>query len=489
MIRISLLYCFVVGTGFLAFRDWYRSLCGLILLMVVLQHPDMPKTVLGIPGLNPWNLLLLMVLVAWALNRRREGLRWDMPPSITLAWTAYMSVLVIAFVRMMADRGNLEGFTTADLITEDFVNVFKWVIPGILLFDGCRSRRRFVEGLAAVLGLYFLLSLLVIKAMPLSGLTGEELSARSAKLLQNQVGYNRVNMSMMLAGGSWAIFAARDLARSRGMSLCITGAAMVVAFGQALTGGRTGYVTWFLVGLVVCSLRWRRFLLLVPVVVFVVGLLVPSARDRLLQGLPGQYRDSGRADEAVGEDEIDQYTVTSGRSLIWPYVIEKIGESPHVGYGKLAMQRTGLVARLAEELHEDFPHPHNAYLQMLLDNGWIGLAFVLPFFLIVLVRTGRLLLDSREAVFGAAGGAAAALILALMFAAVGSQTFYPREGSVGMWCAIGLGLRISVERSKALARAHLATVPRPTRRPAPLPETRDRLVGSPVHRFPGVRRG
>jgi hypothetical protein len=33
---------------------------------------------------------------------------------------------------------------------------------------------------------------------------------------------------------------------------------------------------------------------------------------------------------------------------------------------------------------------------------------------------------------------------------MGSQTFYPVEGTVGMWCAIGLMLRVSVNRSQAL---------------------------------------
>ena len=50
----------------------------------------------------------------------------------------------------------------------------------------------------------------------------------------------------------------------------------------------------------------------------------------------------------------------------------------------------------------------------------------------------------------AAGGACLALVLALLFGAAGSQTFYPREGAVGMWAAIGLMLRATVERRRAI---------------------------------------
>ena len=130
--------------------------------------------------------------------------------------------------------------------------------------------------------------------------------------------------------------------------------------------------------------------------------------------------------------------VTAGRTLIWPYVIEKIGEAPLLGYGREAMKRTGLAQFLYQELGEEFPHPHNAYLQWLLDNGWVGFVLVMPFYVVVLFHATRLFLDSRSAVFVAAGGATLALVLALLIASAGSQTFYPREGAVGMWCAIGL---------------------------------------------------
>ena len=50
--------------------------------------------------------------------------------------------------------------------------------------------------------------------MPIDyALSGDQLEARSRKILANEIGYHRVNLSMMLAGASWAIFAARALTR------------------------------------------------------------------------------------------------------------------------------------------------------------------------------------------------------------------------------------------------------------------------------------
>ena len=113
MIRLVLLTAFVGGLAAYAFKDWYKSLCGLILLMAVVEHPDMPKTIFGIQGLNPWNILLLFVVLAWALNRHREELDWDMPGIVTAALLAYLAVMSIGLARMLADLDSLRYYAAA----------------------------------------------------------------------------------------------------------------------------------------------------------------------------------------------------------------------------------------------------------------------------------------------------------------------------------------------------------------------------------------
>ena len=39
------------------------------------------------------------------------------------------------------------------------------------------------------------------------------------------------------------------------------------------------------------------------------------------------------------------------------------------------------------------------------------------------------------------------LLGSFLFAAVGAQTFYPTELSVGLWCAVGLVMRVSLQES------------------------------------------
>jgi O-antigen ligase len=454
--RVYALYLVIAAISLYAYRDWFKSTCGLILVMAFVQHPDFPNSIGGIQGLNPWNVGLANVVIAWIIGRRREGLVWDMPAYFRNLLLIYLAVVLVGWLRCVADASFVSANLIGDLISERLVNTIKWVIPGLLLFDGCRSAPRLRLALASVLGLYLLLGLQVIRWMPAgTSLTGASLNQRALKTILNEIGYHPVNMSMMLAGACWATLATLPLLYKHWQKAGVVLAALAIAYAQALTGGRMGYVTWGVVGLTMSVLRWRRYLLLAPLMALGISLAVPGAVERMLLG----FGERTATDEVVTDD----YEVTSGRTLIWPYVLEKIGQSPLIGYGRAGMDRTGLVARLWRELGESFPHPHNAYLEWLLDNGVLGFLLVMPFYVTLLWVSARLFCSASAPAYVAVGGACFALVLALLVAALGSQTFYPREGSVGMWAAIGLMLRLAVQQQYLRARppARLAPLPGP----------------------------
>ena len=66
--------------------------------------------------------------------------------------------------------------------------------------------------------------------------------------------------------------------------------------------------------------------------------------------------------------------------MAWPLIIAKIKEEPYTGHGRQAMLRSGIAVYLYETFGEIFPHPHNAYLEQLLDNGLIGFGIIMPFY-------------------------------------------------------------------------------------------------------------
>jgi O-antigen ligase len=442
MLRYTALLLFIAFFSAYAWKNWFVSLCSLILLIAVIEHPDFPKGLAGIPGLNPWNILLVSVFFAWLSKRGEDGYEWDYPPAVGKMLIGASAVVVVGVIRLLMDDYPAPELTINYILTEKLFNTFKWVIPSLMLFDACRTRKRAVIGLGVILGVYFLLGLQTVRWMPLSSIgSGDDLSARASKITQNEIGFNRVTLSMMLAGASWAALASLPILRRNCHRLILLGAAGTIAFGQALTGGRTGYVTWIGIGFMLALLRWRKLLLVMPAVLIGVVLTVPAVRDRMFQGFGGQ--------EGNFTVSTSAYEMTSGRDIAWPAVMKEIGKSPLIGSGREAMITTGLKDYLWEGYGESFPHPHQAYLEQLLDNGIVGFVLVIPIFFYAVLRSLPFVKEKEDPLVCAIGCAAFSLVMALMVGALGGQTFYPREGSVGMWAAIGLMLRVYVQTLRA----------------------------------------
>ena len=199
--RTYVLLAFALGLALYAWRDWFRALCGLLVLTAIIEHPDMPRSIAGITGLNPWNVVLVSVVAAWLVQRRAEGLRWDMPRGVTVLLLLYLAVVLISFVRMLADRDGLEQ-SAGGLIGEYLINALKWVLPGLLLFDGCRSRRRVMLAMGCTLALYVLLAIQVGRCTSLASLLGHGDLHADRHRIEKRVGYNAVNLAAMLAGAS-----------------------------------------------------------------------------------------------------------------------------------------------------------------------------------------------------------------------------------------------------------------------------------------------
>lgn len=454
MIRITALWLFIVAVGALSLQNWYRGVLGLVALIAVVEHPDFPKSLAGIQGLNPWNILLVITMLSWIINRRKEGYAWDMPTGISFILMAYVFLIIVAFTRAATDLGSVIDYaqllgtqdipTFAGLFSEHIINGLKWLIPALMLYDGCRDEARLREAVLVIVGVYLMLAIQIIRWMPLSALTGgEDLGERALKILSNEVGFHRVNLSMMMSGSAWAAVFAATVFQNRSVRTALYVAAAVISFAMALTGGRTGYVTWAVMGMLYAWIRSRKLFFLLPVLVLLAIPVIPGLSDRLTAGFGGKNVDTNVAihrEENVAEtSEVDLYTVTSGRTFAWPFVLDKISEKPWLGYGRMAMQRSGVSGYLLTEYGEEFPHPHNMYLEWVFDNGLIGAIPVLLFFGTVLVYAFRLLKGSP--VESGLGGMTIALVGSILIAGFGSQTFYPREGAVCMWIAILLTIR------------------------------------------------
>lgn len=439
--RVYVLYFLIIFLAVYAWKDWFKSLCGLFLLMAVLEHDDMPSSMFGIQGLNPWNFLFAVVFLVWMIRRRHEGLQWDMPRHLNILLVLYLGVILLGVLRMVLNRSYLQWYPIRDMISEELINTIKWVLPGILLFDGCRTRKQLILAISCLLAMYFLIALQVILNMPLEAVTSDSnVIMFSRRKLDYRVGYNACDLSAMLAGVSWGLLATLTFIRKKRYWPVVLASAGVIILGQALTGGRAGYLAWGATGLTLCLLKWRKWLILAPLLIIVLPIVFPGATTRMLSGF-GEI-------EVSGETTYDDIEVTGGRSVMWPIVIDKIGESLMFGYGRYAMIRTGLSRRVWQDLGDTFPHPHNVYLETLLDNGIIGSLPICLFWGIVIVYSIRLF-RSTNRLFSAIGGFTLALTVAQLVAGIGAQHYFPKEGTFGLWTAALLAIRVHVEKERA----------------------------------------
>ena len=352
-----------------AWKDWFPAVGGLVVLTAVFNHPEMPREVLGIRGLNLWNVMLLLTVPAWLAGRRRQGLRWDLPPLAGALLALYVLIIGMGFLRLALDPGHVV-LGSSELVGEYLVDPLKFLVPALMVFDGARTRPRFWLALASILAVYVFLSILVLREVDWARLAGGYSFNTWALQAIGETGFHRNGVSVMLAGASWALLCVRPLAGSRLRSMLLLALAGFVVFAQALTGGRGGYLAWISVGLVLSLLRWRGALVLAPIAVAIVLTAVPAVRERALYGMNSSERDAGTG-------AIDEEKLSSGRLKVWGYMVAKVGESPWVGFGRLGYQRSGLYDFVKNESDEPLPAsaqrlPGVAARQRLARHGTAG---------------------------------------------------------------------------------------------------------------------
>ncbi len=454
MIRYSLLTLFVIGLSIWALRDWYFSLCGLITMMAVFGNESMPATMLGIPGLNPWNLLLVSICIGWFTSKTSEKLSWDMPGALSALLVCYFLVIGVALMRMtfnmepiqnLAFAMRIEPITVRELWIDKFLNSIKFVVPALLLYSGCNSRKRFQYALYALAGMYIVLSFLVLKKMPLGLLTdGEQLQRRALRVLGRDLGYYRTNLSVMLAGGFWIIFALKDYMDKK-LTVFILGTCGIVLLAMLLTGGRGGYLAWGILAMIFVATRYKKYLLLAPVVVLAIAILLPSVAERMMTGLTDS---NSQSTLSPAEEEEQLNALSSGRSEFWPLVVGQIAQRPLVGFGYQGVVVSGITLEFYKVHFFPYTHPHNAYLQLLVDNGIIGSLPILIFFFLILKYSWQMYRHPHDKICNLAGAASFSLVMAFIIGAISGQSFYPEERSFGMWCAIMLMLKARTEMMK-----------------------------------------
>lgn len=447
MIRLSLLILFASSLCILALRRWYIALCGLLFLTVVMQHPSMPPGLLGIQGVSAWNLALLFIVFGWAYNRQFEPPATRPPRWMIVLLGAYFVLVLVAGLVAVSElssfqfgaRGWYWRYHTGGLIADAIVNPLKFAVIGVLFFDGASTRQRVLLGMAAAAGSCVCYAALLFKSIGVRIFTIDYQDAR--RLTDKLVGLFANDMAELFAFAIWALLLAYALLGIKWQRACLIAAVVLVVPPFVALKSRAGFLAFVVAGLLLGIVRWRRILIVLPIVALLAAVLVPSIGERVLTGVGGA-------------EEIDWEEATAGRVTgIWPPVIQQIGRAPFFGHGRFAIVRTECALAI-RALEGSVPgHPHNSYLEMLLDGGLLGLGIALSGMAVIAWSAFALVRTRGDPLLSVLGGMALVAVATELAAGVAGSSFFPSQSTAPYVCVWGMCVRVHIERQVRIRHA------------------------------------
>ncbi len=192
----------------------------------------------------------------------------------------------------------------------------------------------------------------------------------------------------------------------------------------ALTFSRGGYLGFLVIVIAyfVYNRNWRGLFFGILVVGIAIPLVPDAIIDRITLGVTHGSRDE----------------MSSGRlEGIWAPLLPKVLESPIIGHGALYVGRSELV--ISGRMQVVY-QAHNAYLDLLLDMGLIGLVLVLTFYVTMYRRHKALSVADPDPLLRGFFRGASVGVLTVLVQALTDDRLVPNLPQMFMWMAYGFML-------------------------------------------------
>ena len=424
----------LIGCAFIL-RDFRVGVVLLILLLPISRSYVFPHEMLGLKGLNPFNLLLIATLVSCLFRGVFDGsLRRFLPHP--LLWL-YVVPILVAGVLGSRHLGEIPPFLFKGLVEFDSVTGYfrdlvvkplLMVLFALLVGAAVSRSERPGKFLAPALISMWVMVSIVVAFVLLRGISLKEMASSESREFLSALGMHANELGRLYATAYALLLFTWFESKSPRFRLALMASMGLVTVALVLTFSRGAFLGFVLIN--VLFLLWHRnakTLILFGLLAAGVLLLLPDAvYDRITTGF--------------GNGSADPVAISAGRiEYIWLPLLPEIPRSPIYGHGlgsilwSEPMRRGAGVAILA------VGHPHNAYLQALLDMGTVGLILVCAYFVHVWKGFRALSADPalsptlRGFYLGAAAGLASLLI---SYATDSSLTPGPEQSF--LWLAIGM---------------------------------------------------
>lgn len=415
----------ILGAAVLA--DYRIGAVALIILLPLVATYFMPHSMFGIPALNPFNIVVMATLFSYMIRGRIAGLA---PPQ--LVWLYIVPILVGGAIGFpyapdihayFYDLGGLNFLESWGYFREMAVRPLLIVVVAILVGAAIRNAQRPERFIVAIAVSSVIIALIQLGFIAASGVRLGALASIEARAFFEDVGLHANDLGRLFAI-TYALLVfvwweTKNSALKAGLfiSLAICGIALILSFSR---GGFLG-VAIATAFFVLWKFNARKFGLVMCAGVLALVIAPEPIWDRITMGF------------ATG----DMNTVSAGRiEGIWAPLMPEITASPIWGNG------LGSIMWSSPMLNGQMMmvgHPHNAYLEAVLDMGFVGLGLLLAYYVHVwrgfrALGSNAYLSPEMRAFFQ---GATAALMVFLITGWTGSS-LRPEAEFGFLWVAIGM---------------------------------------------------
>lgn len=440
--ELEALYVSLAVVACIAILIDYRVGAVLLVLMLPVSASNLfPHNLMGITGLNPINVLLGGTLAAYVLRGRLEHPGPLVPRPVL--WL-YVVPIVIAgligaqhadeIVPVFYELGDVNYTEALGYLRDEAIKPLLIVVAALLVGAAvARSQKpeRFVAAIAVAACVLALVEFAFILAADVR--LGQLASPRAREFF-GQIGLHANMLGRLFVTAYALLLFAWWEAKEPAAKTALFVALGIVSFGILFTFSRNAFLGFFLVNAL--FLLWKfnaKSVALALIGLVVAAALAPNyVYDRITFGF-----DSGSAD-----------AVSAGRiEGIWLPLVPEIWKSPIWGNGIGSVMWSYPMETGAMEV---VGHPHNAFLEALLDMGVIGLGLLVAYYWHV--WKGWRALGSNPYLTpllrGFFQGACAAMI-AFFVAGMTGGSLRPVTENAFLWIAIGMMYGLAVRRPAA----------------------------------------
>jgi O-antigen ligase len=410
----------------------YRVGAALLILMLPISDSNLfPHALMGMTGVNPVNLLLAGTLVSYAVRAGRGAYpgRLLQPQLIWL----YMVPIAIGGVigsfrvdeivpyfmeELVVNFHNVPGYLRDMVMKPLFIPLFALLL-GVAVARSEKAERYIVPIAISV----WIIAMIEIVFVAVSGVRLGRLASADMRGFFLAIGLHANDLGRLFAIAYALLLFTWWETKNQALKTFLFVSMGVLAFALLLTFSRGAFVGFLLVNALFLTWKFNfKTAALAVAALAVCALLMPGyVYNRVLLG--------------VGEGDMD--AVSAGRiDGIWLPLLPEVLKSPLWGQGlgsimwSFPMQIDAMLM---------VGHPHNAFLETLLDMGLVGLGLLGAYY--VHVWRGLRALGSNAFLSpelrGFFQGATAGLLCHLITGMAGSS-LRPESEAIYLWMAIGM---------------------------------------------------